>query len=185
MFSLKITRIGDKVVSPPTASELLESLRKLVQLARVRAIHSVHLGMLPPPLGALLSHLEYSKGCRPSTVAEYLQVTPSTLSRQLAHAESLGYVVRFADPADKRASLVSLSETGVQALQAHRAVQLNWILSAVTEWTEEEVQQLTARLDRLGDAVQAEFAAHASAPRKLSNSAAAAKSDRVKYPEVG
>ncbi|MFD4294558.1 MarR family winged helix-turn-helix transcriptional regulator [Rhodococcus sp. NPDC058505] len=137
------------MVSPESASNLIESLRSLVRHARAVAARGTHPGMLPPPLGALLSHIACAQGHRPSAMAEDLRVTQSALSRQVAHAESLGYVVRTPDPLDGRASLLSLSEAGTEALRVHREVQLEWAMSALADWTEDEVQDLTARLERL------------------------------------
>lgn len=144
------------MVSPESASNLIESLRGLVRQARSFSARSPHLGTLPPPLGALLSHIACVEGHRPSMVAEDLRVTQSALSRQVAHAESLGYVVRTPDPLDGRATLLSLSEAGVEALRVHREAQLQWALSMMADWTDDEVQDLTARLDRLRGVVGTE-----------------------------
>lgn len=151
------------MVSAESASNLIESLRGLVRQTRAKAARSAHIGMLPPPLGALLTHIACSQGHRPSAVAEDLRVTQSALSRQIAHAESLGYVVRTPDPLDGRASLLSLSEAGTEALRVHREVQLEWFLSVMTEWTDEEVDALTATVGRLRDAV-------ADEPRSVASS---------------
>ncbi|MGW5075536.1 MarR family winged helix-turn-helix transcriptional regulator [Rhodococcus sp. NPDC004095] len=141
------------MVSPESASNLIESMRGLVRQARTVAARGSHRGMLPPPLGALLAHIACAEGNRPSMLAEDLRVTQSALSRQIAHAESLGYVVRTPDPLDGRASLLTLSEEGANALQVHREVMLEWARSAMADWTDEEVDDLTARLERLRGAV--------------------------------
>jgi DNA-binding MarR family transcriptional regulator len=142
---------GD-MVSAEAASNLIDTLRGLVRHARVKAARSGHLGMLPPPLGALLSHVSCTEGHRPSTVAEDLRVTQSALSRQIAQAEALGYVARSPDPLDGRATLLSLTDAGAEALRVHREAQLDWAVSMMSDWTDEEVRDLTDRLGRLRDA---------------------------------
>lgn len=146
------------MVSPDSVSDLIESLRALVRLSRYKTARSAHLGMLPPPMGALLSQIACAAGHRPSAVAEDLRVTQSALSRQIAHAESLGYVVRTPDPLDGRATLLSLSDAGVEALRVHRQAQLDWIMSMMTDWNEDDVLALTASIDKLRDAVASELA---------------------------
>lgn len=141
------------MVSPESASNLIETMRGLVRQARSVAARGAHLGMLAPPMSALLTHIACTEGHRPSMLAEDLRVTQSALSRQVAHAESLGYVVRAADPLDGRASLLSLSPRGVEALRVHREAQLEWVLSVMADWTEEEVGDLTTRLERLYSSV--------------------------------
>lgn len=141
------------MVSPESASNLIDSLRGLVRQARTVAARGAHRGMLPPPMGALLSHVECAEGHRPSMLAEDLRVTQSALSRQIAHAESLGYVMRTPDPLDGRASLLSLSEEGAEALRVHREVMLEWAMSAMSGWTDDEAEDLTSRLERLRDSV--------------------------------
>ncbi|MFD1813234.1 MarR family winged helix-turn-helix transcriptional regulator [Rhodococcus gannanensis] len=149
------------MVSAETASNLIDTLRGLVRHARAKAARSAHLGMLAPPLGALLSHVSCTEGHRPSAVAEDLRVTQSALSRQIAQAESLGYVARTPDPRDGRATLLSLTDAGVEALRVHREAQLDWALSMMSDWTDEEVRDLTDRLGRLRDATSTDPVSHA------------------------
>ncbi|TQF73293.1 winged helix-turn-helix transcriptional regulator [Rhodococcus spelaei] len=144
------------MVSPETATNLIDILRGLVRQARGVAVRSQHLGMLPPPLGALLGNVECSQGHRPSVLAEELRVTQSALSRQVSHAEALGYVQRTPDPLDRRATLLSLTESGAEALRIHREAQLDWLRTAIADWSEEEVADLAGRLDRLRSALDAE-----------------------------
>ncbi|MFE3293081.1 MarR family winged helix-turn-helix transcriptional regulator [Rhodococcus sp. NPDC059234] len=146
------------MVSPETAANLIDTLRGLVRQSRRVSARSQHLGMLPPPLGALLGHVECSQGHRPSALAEELRVTQSALSRQVSHAESLGYVQRMPDPVDGRATLLSLTESGAEALRIHREAQLDRLRTAIADWSEEEVADLVGRLDRLHAALDTESA---------------------------
>jgi DNA-binding MarR family transcriptional regulator len=145
-----------EMVSPETAANLIDTLRGLVRQSRRVSARSQHLGMLAPPLGALLGNVECLQGHRPSAVAEELRITQSALSRQVAHAESLGYLQRTPDPEDGRATLLSLTESGSEALRIHREAQLARLRSAISDWSEEEVADLVGRLGRLQSALDAE-----------------------------
>ncbi len=137
------------MVRPEIASNLIESLSGLVRRGRVVTARGQHLGMLASPMGALLSHIACAEGHRQSLLAEELKVTQSALSRQVAHAESLGYVRRCPDPVDGRAFLLSLTESGADALRVHRQAILEWALRSMEDWTEDEVIAITAGLDKL------------------------------------
>lgn len=141
------------MVRPEVASNLIESLSGLVRRARLVTTRGQHLGMLASPMGALLSHIACADGHRQSLLAEELKVTQSALSRQVAHAEALGYVGRCPDPVDGRAFLLSLTESGTEALRIHRQALLEWALRSVTDWTEDEVIAITAGVDKLRDAI--------------------------------
>ena len=143
------------MISPEAASELIDALRGVVQRSRAVAAGQQSAGALPPPLGALLTRIECSAGHRPSALAEELWVTQSALSRQVAQAEALGYVQRHPDPLDGRAALLSLTEAGAVALRRHREMRARWVHTALADCTEDEVGDLTARLDRFCAAIEA------------------------------
>ena len=74
------------------------------------------------PLGpgdfAVTSVLALTGPIRPSALAEHTGLRPTTLSNYLRRFEEAGLVVRRPDPADGRASLVSLSEVGTDRTTA-------------------------------------------------------------------
>lgn len=142
------------MISPEAASDLVDALRGVVLRSRAVAAGQQSAGALPQPLGALLTRIECADGHRPSALAEELWVTQSALSRQVAQAESLGYVQRHPDPLDGRAALLSLTEAGAEALRRHREMRARWVHAALADWTEEEVTDLTARLGRFSTAIE-------------------------------
>lgn len=144
------------MLTPDTAEELISALRALIRRsrnlhARARASEP---DVMPAWLVALLANLEHGEGCRLGDLADRLGVTASTLSRQVAHAESLGYARRNADPDDRRASSLTLSDAGTAALQEYRARFVCLLQDAVPEWTDDDGRDLADRLNRLSAAVE-------------------------------
>jgi DNA-binding MarR family transcriptional regulator len=104
------------------------------------------------PVG--LVPLAVIKRCAPARVrdvAEALHVDVSVASRQVAALTTAGYVRRGADPDDRRAQRVSLTEAGEAALErAHERI-VAVFGAALHEWTDEEIASLTTALGRLRD----------------------------------
>lgn len=150
------------MVTPNTAEVLLDHLRDLVRRGReVSAVLARESGgeILTEPLGALLAHVAATRGGRCNVLADRMRITPSTLSRHIAHAEELGYLTRVPDPADGRAALPALTDAGTEALRRHRARQTEWLLDSISDWTDDEVRQLVDALARLRSSTQAKVAA--------------------------
>ncbi|MFF1387563.1 MarR family winged helix-turn-helix transcriptional regulator [Rhodococcus erythropolis] len=140
------------MITLDSAEAILDNLRALVRRHReVSSTGSRQLspGMLPDPLGALLSQLSAADSTRSTDLAEKLRVTVSTLSRQITHAESCGYIQRRPDPDDGRASLLSLTPLGVQTLVFHRRAQAQRLIDHLDGWTEEDAVDVACALDRL------------------------------------
>lgn len=91
----------------------------------------------------------YEGGVRQKTLTEELRVNPSSVSELISKLESDGYVRRSVDPADKRATLISLTELG-EARNAEVQDERNERLEAAfCALTEDEKEQLIALLDKL------------------------------------
>jgi DNA-binding MarR family transcriptional regulator len=78
-------------------------------------------------------------------------VDVSVASRQVSALERAGYVERRPDPLDGRASLISLSPAGADALAHTREVRGQWAAEALADWTEDEARSFTALLEKLAD----------------------------------
>ena len=110
-------------VSPETRDRLTAVLSQLVRTGRhvsSRAAAQLY-GDLPSFGWPLLVPLERHGNQRCSALAAHAGVDISVASRQLAALERSGYVDRRPDPNDGRASLLSLTDAGAEALAA-RAV---------------------------------------------------------------
>ena len=138
-------------ITPETRDRLTTSVAQLVRTGRhvsVRAATQLY-GDLPSFGWAILVPLQRDGDQRCSALAQQLGVDVSVASRQLAVLERLGYVERRPDPLDGRASLLSLTSGGVEALAAARELRGQWSLNALADWDEADARLLSDLLDRL------------------------------------
>lgn len=135
-----------------TAEVLIGLLRDVIRRGRELNGHLARESdgeLLTEPLGALLSLVSSTEGSRCNALADRMRITPSTLSRHITHAEELGYLTRVPDPADRRATLPALTDEGDAVLERYRSRQREWLLDSISDWTDEEVQQLVDGLTHL------------------------------------
>ena len=88
---------------------------------------------------------------RVSEIAERLSIDLSVASRQIAALERAGYVVREADPDDRRAQRISITDDGVRVLRESHRRMVAAFSDALAEWTDDELAALASGLDRLRD----------------------------------
>jgi DNA-binding MarR family transcriptional regulator len=138
-------------ISPDTRDRLTASIAQLVRTGRQvssRAAGQLY-GHLPSFGWALLVPLEQDGAQRSSALAARAGIDVSVASRQIAVLEQSGYVERRPDPNDGRASLLSLTPAGADALAAARVLRSHWALGALAGWDEDDARTLTDLLDRL------------------------------------
>ena len=138
-------------ITPETRDRLTSTLAQLVRAGRhvsVRAATQLY-GDLPSFAWALLVPLERDGYQRCSTLAARAEVDISVASRQLAALERSGLVDRRPDPQDGRASLISLTPAGADALASARDLRAEWSLTSLAGWDEADARQLSGLLDRL------------------------------------
>lgn len=85
--------------------------------------------------------------CRVVALAETQNVDPSVASRQAAALERLGLIARRPDPADARASLVSLTDAGHATLAEVRRCHIGVVTAALGDWPAARLTRLTEDLD--------------------------------------
>ncbi|NIH77929.1 MarR family winged helix-turn-helix transcriptional regulator [Amycolatopsis viridis] len=130
------------------AVQLMRALRAAGQLQHAWITQSwqrEHDG-LHPAAAMLLSELHVHGESRPSELAKRKMVDISVISRQIAQLAAAGLIVRRPAPEDGRASLISLSETGLAELERWRELHVDFIQRALADWTDDEVEALTDRL---------------------------------------
>jgi DNA-binding MarR family transcriptional regulator len=98
-----------------TESELAPRLR-LAITRTARRLRQEAGGGLSPSMGAALATIERHGPLTPSELAARERIQRPTATRVLARLEEAGLIVRTADPADGRSSLVSLSPAGAALL---------------------------------------------------------------------
>jgi DNA-binding MarR family transcriptional regulator len=78
---------------------------------------------------------------------------PSTITRQVQSLERAGLTERNTDQHDRRVSVLSLTEAGLDAVQAtrqHRRGQLHQLLA---DWNEDDVSAFASLLERFNDSL--------------------------------
>jgi len=99
----------------------IDVARLRVALARLsRRLRKHHLAGLTPTQLAALATVERSGPMRLGDLAAAEGVAPSTLTRLVTALEESGYVRRFADPTDARASTLAVTPRGHEALERIR-----------------------------------------------------------------
>jgi DNA-binding MarR family transcriptional regulator len=104
-----------------TESGTIDVTRLRVAIARLsRRLRRHALAGLTPTQLAALSTVEQSGPLRLGDLAAAEGIAPSTLTRLVAVLEELGYVQRYADPKDARASTLAITPKGHQTLERLR-----------------------------------------------------------------
>ncbi|MBS2964913.1 MarR family transcriptional regulator [Actinocrinis puniceicyclus] len=85
---------------------------------------------------------------RASALAKDASLDLSTISRHLRTLEEEGYIAKTADPDDKRAFQVGLTERGHDFVRQFWRDRVNAVRDALSEWTADDVRALTRLLDR-------------------------------------
>lgn len=88
-----------------------------------------------------------------SDVATVLHSDVSTVSRQVSGLFAHGLLDKQPDPADGRATLVSLTEAGRTSLDEVQLVRGRWFQELLADWQADETDIFTDHLQRLGDSL--------------------------------
>lgn len=90
---------------------------------------------------------------RVSDLAQVLGVDTSTMSRHVKTLERAGFLVRTADPVDRRSSRVALTPSGVDLLGVLRAARHRYFSELLGQWSAQERDALAPLLERLASDV--------------------------------
>ncbi|MDQ1050226.1 MarR family winged helix-turn-helix transcriptional regulator [Streptomyces sp. V4I2] len=100
---------------------------------------------------AILRHIGESEPLRPGVLAVRLSVEASHVTRQIRQLEQGGYVIRVADPDDRRAQRVQLTDAGAAAVERIREVSRRGMEMALADWSEGDLGHLAALFRRMVD----------------------------------
>jgi len=102
-----------------------------------------------PAHTAVFQHMK-AEGSRLTDLAEHAQMTKQSMGYLVDYLEERGYLERRADPSDRRATIIYLTERGWSEIRAALAI----IESLEKEWTralgKQRMQQLRELLTDLG-----------------------------------
>jgi DNA-binding MarR family transcriptional regulator len=126
---------------------------------------------------AILCRLDDEGPQRLGALATAFGLDPSTITRQVQSLEHAGLAERSTDARDRRVSMLSLTETGLQAVQATRQHRRSRLKAMLADWSEGDLEtfanlleQFNGSLDRVGSANTARDSgtrSHTSGPRPV------------------
>jgi DNA-binding MarR family transcriptional regulator len=90
-------------------------------------------------------------GCHPKELAARCALDASTISRAVAALVARGLVQRTADPADRRARILTLTDAGRAGLADLERQQTDLLAAALQDWTVAEVYAFVTALARFVD----------------------------------
>jgi DNA-binding MarR family transcriptional regulator len=103
----------------------------------------------------LLGRIANDSPVRLSVLAGDLCVDPSVVSRQVAALEAAGLVERTADPADRRASLITATDTGAKVFARKRERLLSQLRGMLSDWSSAERREFARLFAKFNDAIPA------------------------------
>ncbi|MGV9295595.1 MULTISPECIES: MarR family winged helix-turn-helix transcriptional regulator [Amycolatopsis] len=143
----------------PADDVRLELLRELKASAQLQHLWIMQAWQnepgLHPASAMLLSDLAKHGEARPSEVAKRRFVDLSVISRQIAQLQAAGLIQRRPAPEDGRASLISVSEAGLERLELWRKQYLEFFETALGGWDEARIEGLTSQLAELNEGLRA------------------------------
>jgi DNA-binding MarR family transcriptional regulator len=114
----------------------------------------------------VLAHLYREGPSTPSEVSAAEHQRPQSLTRVFAELERAGLVSREPSPRDRRASLLTVTPRGAEALQRDMSQRDVWLAAAIAELGETEIELLRIAatvIDKLADATPAQQSPKAAA----------------------
>ncbi len=119
---------------------------------RARAIHPD----LQPAAYLLLAHLDECGPARASTLVETVGIDKAAVSRQTHLLEELGLLTRSPDPADGRATLLTVTDDAHERLARLRAARSERFGRRLGRWSEEELAAFAAELARYNRSLESD-----------------------------
>lgn len=96
----------------------------------------------------ILAHLEEQQGCRATDLAAHYLLDKSTVSRQVAALERLGFIERRTDPADQRVQVLHLAPRGTAVLAAAQVSRHRAFDERLADWDPRDLARFAAYLRR-------------------------------------
>ena len=116
---------------------------------RARAVHED----LQPASYLMLSYVADHGPARPSAIVEMFSIDKGAISRQVQHLVDLGLVGREPDPADGRATLISVTPEALTRLEAVNEERRRWLDGQLRDWSDDDLTEMVRLLGRYNAAL--------------------------------
>jgi DNA-binding MarR family transcriptional regulator len=133
----------DRAGDPSDIRALLEAVGGMVQALRTMKTA----GESDNGARAILSALYRCGPVRPSDLAGACTLDVSTVSRHARQLEIDGLVAKIADPEDRRAHRLALTEPGIEKIEAMWSERMSVLEQHLADWSESDIADLS-RLSR-------------------------------------
>ena len=132
------------------ASALAGELRVLISQLRRTLREQTHLGDYTWPQTAVVIRLERDGPATVSALARADGVRPQSMGATVATLEAAGLVKGSPDPTDGRRTILSLTDTCRELINAKRAAKEDWLFRAIqTKLSPAEQEELATTLELL------------------------------------
>jgi DNA-binding MarR family transcriptional regulator len=145
--------VNDAEAGDDTIAQIERELTLLVRRAEIAGARRPVTDRLVRSGYLLLSALETDGPLGIAALADATQVDISTASRQIAPLERQGLLRRLRNPADRRGSLIAITELGRRRLQATRDERHTLFLTLLRDWPERDRTAFAEYLARLNRAI--------------------------------
>jgi DNA-binding MarR family transcriptional regulator len=133
---------------PDALGFVLTDVARMLRGAFERRIANAGLGLTPGEARTLV-RIATLEGGRQLDIAQRLGIEPMTLSTYLDRLQSLGYVERRPDPADRRAKLIFTTPAAGAMIAGIRTEQVELMRQVTSGIAEEDVDLIRDRLRQL------------------------------------
>jgi len=122
---------------------LIRRVRRVIG-ERARAVHE----SLQPAAYLILGYVNESGPVRASSIVEIFDIDKGAISRQVHHLMQLGLVARAPDPADGRATLLTVTDEGARRMKDVADHRRKWLDERLGDWSEQELSDFVRELGR-------------------------------------
>lgn len=127
---------------------LIRRVRRVIGV-RARAVHE----SLQPAAYLMLGYVNESGPVRASSIVEVFDIDKGAISRQVHHLMELGLVERTPDPADGRATLLTVTDEGARRMKHVAEHRRKWLDEQLGDWSEQELADFVNELARYNTAL--------------------------------
>jgi DNA-binding MarR family transcriptional regulator len=133
---------------PDALGFVLIDVARMLRSAFERRIATAGLGLTPGEARALV-HVAALEGSRQLDIAQRMGIEPMTLSTYLDRLQSLGFIERRPDPADRRAKLIFTTPAADELITNIRVEQIDLMGDVTSGIPPEDLDLMRDRLKRL------------------------------------